>query len=302
MEIALMIEGQNGLNWERWQRIVRVAEDLGFVGLYRSDHFTNPQGPDLDALELWVSLTWLASNTKRIEFGPLVSPASFRHPVWTAKVAAAIDDLSDGRLQLGLGAGWQEREHIHYGFDLLAIPQRMARFQEALDVVTRLLQNDEPVTFNGTYYHLQEATLLPRPHRAGGPPIVIGGGKSILSFAARYAREWNIAFASASKFASLNTLLDELLEKQGRHPGDVRRSLMTRIVFGRNDQEVQQKVQSDGKTAEALRSAGILVGTASEIKVQLKHLSSVGVQRIMLQWLALDDIAGLEAMASSLLL
>lgn len=300
MEIALMIEGQNGLNWERWKRIVLAVEELGFVGLYRSDHFTNPQAPDLDALELWVSLTWLASNTKRIEFGPLVSPVSFRHPVWTAKVATAIDDLSNGRLQLGLGAGWQEREHTHYGFDLLDIPQRKARFQEALEVVTHLLHSDEPVTFNGTYYHLQEATLMPRPQRAGGPPIVIGGGKSILPFAARYASEWNVAFVPVSKFATLNTHLDQLLEKEGRHPRDVRRSLMTMVVFGRDEQEVQHKLQSSGKTAEALQSSGILVGTASEIKAQLDHLSSAGVQRVMLQWLDLDDMAGLEAMAQSI--
>ena len=301
MEIALMIEGQNGLNWERWQRIVRAAEELGFVGLYRSDHLTNPRPPDLDALELWVSLTWLAGNTKRIEFGPLVSPASFRHPVWTAKMATAIDDLSGGRLQLGLGAGWQEREHAHYGFDLLPIPQRIARFQEALDVVTSLLRSDEPVTFNGTYYHLQEATLLPRPHRAGGPPIVIGGGRSILPFAARYASEWNTAFAPASKFAALNTRLDELLEKQGRRPDEVRRSLMTRIIFGLSEQEVQRKVQSGGQTIEALRSTGILVGTGPQIREQLEQLSSVGVQRIMLQWLDLNDIDGLASMAGAVL-
>jgi alkanesulfonate monooxygenase SsuD/methylene tetrahydromethanopterin reductase-like flavin-dependent oxidoreductase (luciferase family) len=110
MELALMIEGQQGLTWKRWQRLARAAEDLGFVGLYRSDHFTDPRPPDRDALELWISLAWLASNTERIEFGPLVSPVSFRHPVITAKMAAAVDDLSNGRLQLGMGAGWQERE------------------------------------------------------------------------------------------------------------------------------------------------------------------------------------------------
>lgn len=109
MEIALMVEGQNGLNWPRWQRIAQAAEDLGFVGLYRSDHYTNASGPDLDSLELWVSLTWLASHTSRIEFGPIVSPVSFRHPTMTARMAAAVDDLSGGRLQLGLGAGWQVR-------------------------------------------------------------------------------------------------------------------------------------------------------------------------------------------------
>ena len=107
VEVAIMIEGQNGLNWPRWKRIVQEVEDLGFVGLYRSDHYTNANPPDKDSLELWVSLTWLASNTKRIQFGPLVSPVSFRQPTMTARMAAAVDDLSDGRLVLGLGAGWQ---------------------------------------------------------------------------------------------------------------------------------------------------------------------------------------------------
>ena len=163
MEAALMLEGQDGLNWLRWQRIAQAVEDLGFAGLYRSDHYTNTQPPDKDSLELWVSLTWLASHTKRIEFGPLVSPVSFRHPTMTARMASAVDDLSDGRLRLGLGAGWQEREHANYGWKLLDIPARFARFEEGLEVVTRLLKSDEPVNFEGAYFPLKEATLLPRP-------------------------------------------------------------------------------------------------------------------------------------------
>src|SRR5512139_1613586 len=114
-----MIEGQDGLNWERWQRIARLVEVGGFSGLFRSDHYTNSEPPDLDSLELWVSLTWLADHTRRIEFGPLVTPVSFRHPTMTARMAAAIDDLSGGRLILGIGAGWQEREHSNYGWELL---------------------------------------------------------------------------------------------------------------------------------------------------------------------------------------
>ncbi|HEX7976515.1 MAG TPA: LLM class flavin-dependent oxidoreductase, partial [Anaerolineales bacterium] len=155
LEVALMVEGQNGLNWPRWQRMAQAAEDLGFAGLYRSDHFTNPDPPDLDSLELWVSLTWLASHTRRIEFGPLVSPVSFRHPTQTARTAAAVDDLSGGRLTLGLGAGWEEREHRNFGWDLLDVPQRFARFEEGLEVVSRLLNSDQPVNFEGKYYHLK---------------------------------------------------------------------------------------------------------------------------------------------------
>ncbi len=120
-EIAIMVEGQMGLNWARWQRIVRAVEDLGFVGLYRSDHFTNPEPPDYDSLELWVSLVWLASHTTRIEFGPLVTPVSFRHPAMTARMASAVDDLSGGRLVLGVGAGWQVREHRDHSYDLCSL-------------------------------------------------------------------------------------------------------------------------------------------------------------------------------------
>ena len=106
LEIAITIEGQNGLTWPRWQRIAAAVEDLGFAGLYRSDHYTNAGPPDKESLELWVSLTWLASHTSRIAFGPLVSPLSFRDPSMPARMAAAVDDLSSGRLILGLGAGW----------------------------------------------------------------------------------------------------------------------------------------------------------------------------------------------------
>ncbi|HET9914732.1 MAG TPA: LLM class flavin-dependent oxidoreductase, partial [Anaerolineales bacterium] len=193
LEIAIMIEGQNGLTWPRWQKIVRLVEDLGFVGLFRSDHFTNSNATDIDSLELWTSLTWLAGNTKRIEFGPLVTPFSFRHPVHTARMASAVDDLSNGRLVLGLGAGWQEREHRLFGFDLLEPEARFNRFKEGMEVVTHLLQSDEPVTLEGQYYQLRGATLLPRPQRPGGPRILIGGNgvRRTLSYVVQYASEWN---------------------------------------------------------------------------------------------------------------
>jgi len=131
LEVAIMNEGQDGISWRRWRRLARAAEDLGFSGLYRSDYFTNPTGPYFDALELWASLTWLVDNTSRIEFGPLVSPVSFRHPVITTWTAAAVDDLSGGRLRLGLGAAWQEREHRTYGFELLNTDRRFARSRRA---------------------------------------------------------------------------------------------------------------------------------------------------------------------------
>ncbi|MFM8595216.1 MAG: LLM class flavin-dependent oxidoreductase, partial [Chloroflexota bacterium] len=157
MEISLMIEGQDGVNWPRWQSLARTVEAAGFTGLYRSDHFTNPDGPLLDALELWTSQTWLASHTERIVFGPVVSPVSFRDPVITAWTAIAIDNLSGGRFRLGLGAGWQEREHAMFGYHLLDTEQRFARFTEALDVIAGLLRSTTPFTFEGEYYAVMDA-------------------------------------------------------------------------------------------------------------------------------------------------
>jgi len=303
LEIAIMIEGQNGLTWSRWQKIVRLVEELGFVGLYRSAHFTNSNAQDLESLELWTSLTWLADHTNRIEFGPLVTPFSFRHPVFTARMASAVDDLSNGRLTLGLGAGWQEREHQLFGFDLLDIKPRFARFEEGMQVVTRLLQSDEPVTFDGHYYQLRGATLLPHPQRRGGPRILIGGDgeKKTLPAVVRYATEWNCVMLLPDVFSQKNALLTEMLSAAGRKPESVRRSMMTGCVFGKDDAALNEKLSARKRSLDELHARGIVAGNSSQVKEQLAVLEAAGVQRIMLQWLELDDLAGLEALAKAVL-
>ena len=302
LEIAIFIEGQNGLNWPRWQRLARKVEELGFVGLFRSDHFTNANPPDKDSLELWVSLTWLASHTDRIEFGPLVSPLSFRHPTFTARMAAAVDDLSGGRLILGLGAGWQEREHNNYGWDLLDINDRFDRFEEGVQVITNLLGSDQPVDFIGKYYNLHEGILLPRPQRSNGPPILIGGNglKRTLPLTARYAQEWNALMTTPDRFSELNHHLDALLIAEGRKPEEVKRSMMAGCIFANDEQQLNQRVAdrtSGDRTFDDLRQRGFIIGTPSQMVDQLNHLAEAGLQRVMLQWIDLDDIDGLETIA-----
>jgi F420-dependent oxidoreductase-like protein len=301
VDIAIMLEGQNGLNWPRWQRIAQEVERLGFAGLYRSDHFTNPQPPDLDSLELWVSLTWLASHTERIEFGPLVAPVSFRNPIIMARMASAIDDLSGGRLFLGMGAGWQEREHNNFGFELGDVPQRFKRFTEALEVTTRLLHSDTPVAFSGEFYQLHDAILLPRPARPGGPRLVIGGNgeRRTLPLAAQYASEWNAVFLPPAKFSELSARLDALLEERGRAPDEVRRTMMTGLAFGRDQTELEQVL--NGRDAEDSQARGMIVGTPDQVVAQLTTLAEAGVQRVMLQWMALDDLDRLAAFAEAVL-
>ena len=302
MDIAIMLEGQHGLNWPRWQRIALAVEELGFAGLYRSDHFTNPEPPDYDSLELWVSLTWLASHTERIEFGPMVSPLSFRNPVFTARMAKDVDNLSGGRLILGVGAGWQEREHTNFGFDLLEVPERFARFEEALQLMTGLLRDPEPTTFHGDYYSVQDAVLLPRPETEGRPPILIGGNgpRRTLPLVAQYADEWNGVYLTAERFAELNARLDELLEQHDRPRSAIRRrSLMTGIAFGRTDAELQRKLGD--RTQEQLLERGALAGTPGAITEQLGKLAEAGVERVLLQWMDLDDLDGLSALAEAVL-
>ncbi len=303
MQVAVTVEGQRGLTWPRWQRIVLAVEELGFAGLYRSDHFLDAQPPDQDSLELWISLTWLACHTRRIEFGPLVTPLSFRHPVHTARMAKDVDDLSGGRLVLGLGAGWGggEREHRSFGFELLPVSERFARFEEGLTIIRQLLRSDRPVTFEGRYYRLENASLLPRPQRAGGPPIMIGGNgpKRVLPLAAKYADEWNAVYRTPVQFAELNGCLDALIAQSGRSPDYVIRSQMKGLVFGADQHELQNRL--NGRTVSELQEGGLVAGVPSQIVDQLCQLAEVGVQKVMLQWTDLDDIAGLEVFANTVL-
>lgn len=303
MEIAIMVEGQNGLTWPRWTRIATAVEELGFAGLYRSDHYTNANPPDIESLELWVSLTWLASHTLRIEFGPLVTPVSFRQPTMTSRMAAAVDDLSGGRLTLGVGAGWQEREHTNYGWDLLNVPERFARFEEGLQIISHLLREDTPLDYDGAYFQLHEAVLLPRPLRSGGLPILIGGNGPLrtLPLAARYADEWNAVYVGPARFAELSRLLDERLASEGRSPDSVRRSLMAGCIFGRDEAELGRRLVGRNRTPAEMHERGVAAGTGEMIADQLAAWAEAGVQRIMLQWLDLDDLAGLEALAGAVL-
>lgn len=299
-EIAIMIEGQDGIDWDRWTTLAREVEALGFDGLFRSDHFTNPEGPRTDSLELWVSLTWLADNTDDLEFGPLVTPSSFRDPVFTARMGKDVDALSDGRLSLGVGAGWQEREHDAFGYDLLSIPERFDRFEESLEVIRSLLRNSDPVSFSGKYYDLDEAQLLPRPE-LGRPPILVGGNgrNRTLPLAAEYADEWNGVFLSPAEFADRNERLDELLESAGRQPDAVRRSMMTRVIFGRNEDHLESVL--DGEDPADLRELGVIVGGESAVCEAIDRLAEAGADRVMLQFLETDDLDRLRGLADAVL-
>jgi F420-dependent oxidoreductase-like protein len=315
--ISLEIEGQMGLTWPRWKRLVAEIEALGFAGLYRSDHFTNAFPPDEDSLELIVALTYLAEHTQRVRFGPLVAPLSFRHPAQLVRQAAALDDLSGGRMILGVGTGWEEREHHLFGFDLGDVPTRLARLEEGLEVITRLLRSDEPVTYEGRFFQLRGATLLPRPQRSGGPPILIGGSglHRTLPLVARYADIWNGQLLTPAEFQERSSRLDILLSEVGRPRHSVRRTLYCWLHFGRTMEELDQALNwrhEDPELAhkpldeviQVLRTAewlNRLVGTPEMLVEQIQAYADAGVEELILDWFDLDNIEALRGFAESIL-
>jgi len=297
-QIGLMIEGQWGLTWERWRRLLRAAEDYGYQCVFRSDHYTIGP-PDQESLETFISLTYAATQTQRIEFGTLVAPTTFRHPAMTARMAAGIDDLSGGRMVLGLGTGWHEREHTQFGIPFFDMKTRFEMLEEALELTTRLYKSDEPIDWVGKHYWLKEALLLPRPQRPGGPPILIGGNgmKKTLPLVAKYADEWNAVHRTVDEVKERNTLLDELLQQNGRKPSDVTRSLMIEVVYGETDEELEAKRAKIDPNDTRNR----LFGTGSAIVDYINQYVEAGVQRVMLMWIDQDDIGGLEKMARDVL-
>src|SRR5262245_59623424 len=191
MEMGLMVEGQHGLDWDRWRRVLRTAERLEFARVFRSDHYFLSADHQQESLDSSLSFAVAAIETERIGFGSLVAPITYRHPVDLARVGAQIQLLSGGRFVLGLGAAWNEAEHRAYGFPFPPVRERFDRLDEAIQVI-RLLWRDEPASFEGRYYRLEGADARPKP---GGkpPPILIGGMGELrtLRLVARFADEWN---------------------------------------------------------------------------------------------------------------
>lgn len=245
LKVSISVEGMQGLTWPLWKRWVAMAEASGFYGLYRSDHFSIGP-PDRDSLECWISMTYLADRSERVQFGPLVSPVTFRDPVLLARQGGNLDDLSNGRFVLGLGAGWNEYEHTMFNYPLGDMEERFARFEEALQVISRLLRSEEPVSFEGQFYKLHEATLLPRPERPNGPPIMIGGSgpRRTARLVARYADIWNAHGLSPETLQERNRNLDDLLVAEGRRPQDVKRTMAAFCFFGHTAEALERRLQA----------------------------------------------------------
>ncbi len=314
VQLSIAAEGLFGLTWPQWKRLVCTVEDLGFHGLYLSDHFILPEPPDYPSLEVMVALAWAADHTARVKLGQRVSPVSFRDPVMLARQSAALDDLSDGRMSLGLGAGWMEREHAMFGYELGDIPERFARFEEALEVITRLLNSDEPVSFEGRYYQLRDAVLSP-PQRPGGPPIAIGGSgpQRTLPLVARFADSWNAPSMTPEQLAERSALLDAKIIEAGRRPDEVERVCNIPFVCWRTESELNRRLQtirrfgsqwrdaSDEQLVTWLRTFPAILGTPEQVVEQIRQYEAVGISEIEVKWSDPDDIDGLALIATEVL-
>jgi len=306
-----MLEGQEGLTWERWFAIADRVESLGLESLSRSDHFFSLMGhPERPALECWTSLTALAQRTQRIRFGPLVSPMTFRHPALLARMAAAVDLLSNGRLVVGLGAGWNDAEHQAFGIALPPLKERFDRLEEGIAVI-KALWSGGPVDLEGRYYPLRRAAAYPRPLQRPAPPVLIGGDGEIrlLRIVARDADEWNSHAPGPDVYKVKRAKLEEHCRAVGRNPDAIHRSWMGGILIGRDAREVAEKgrwmqsflsglsgVRPDVAPDE-LRRRSWIVGTPDQVASQLEAWSALRIERVMFQWYNLDDLDGLGLLA-----
>ncbi len=309
MRVGIMIEGQEGLTWERWWRLAQAAEDLGYESLCRSDHLTGLGGESRrPSLETWVSLTALATRTRRIRFGPMVSPLTFYHPAILAKMAAAIDALSGGRFDLGIGAGWNEHEHATFGVPFPPLKERMDRLECGARVI-RALEAPEPVTLDQPYYPLKKAESFPRPPK-GRLRLVVGGRgeKRTLRIVAEVADEWNVTRLDVEGYRAKRQVLAEHCKAVKRDPETIARSLMIPLAIGRDAAEVDRRVANaraifpalpDGQAA--WRAAGFLAGTPAQVVEDLKRWDGAGMQRVLLQMLDQEDIGALELFAREVL-
>jgi F420-dependent oxidoreductase-like protein len=294
VRLALMIEGQEGVTWEDWVALADACEEHGVDALFRSDHYISGFDESRPVLDAWATICGLAARTTRLQLGTLVSPVTFRPPSLLARNAATADEISGGRVVLGMGAGWMEREHEAYGFEFPPVPERISRFGEQLEIVHDLFRRDM-VDFDGKHYRLQNAPGLARPEL----PILVGGSAKpgTADPAVHFADEYNCIFGTFDDARERKQRLDAACERGGRDPATLRYSLMAPIVVGRDDREVQQSAQRigerfgrDPKTVLERYANSGPVGTVEQAIEKLKEIEELGFERVMLQHLAHRDL------------
>jgi F420-dependent oxidoreductase-like protein len=310
MQLCLMIEGQEGVSWPEWVALAKACEQHGVRTLFRSDHYQNLDGqhPERGSLDAWATVCGLAALTSTLRLGTLVSPATFRHPSNLAKLVTSADHISGGRIELGLGAGWHEREHAAYGFSFPTTSERVDVLEEQLQIV--LGNWDEgPFSFQGRHYRLDRLDAQPKPVQRPHPPLIMGGsaGPRSTALAARFADEYNTAFPTLEDVRARRQRIVEACSNAGREP--IPFSVMTSLLAGADQRELRdraarllQRIGSGGDAEGFLANppGGWLVGTVEQAAEQLAGLRDVGVSRVMCQQLLHDDLDAVALLGEQL--
>jgi F420-dependent oxidoreductase-like protein len=302
-DLRIFIEPQQGASYDDILGVAAAAEQLGFGAFFRSDHYlkmggvTGLPGPS----DAWTTLAGLARDTSSIRLGTLVTSATFRLPGPLAITVAGVDQMSDGRVELGLGAGWYETEHTAYGIAFPDVRTRFDRLEEQLAIITGLWSTPEGETysFGGTQYVLADSPALPKPAQAGGPPIIVGGKGPTRTpeLAARYAAEFNFAFAPVEAFTEQRDRVIAACEKIDRDPVTMVWSTAVVVCAAADEVGVVRRAAAIGREPDELRRNGA-AGTIDETAATLRRWIDAGVDRIYLQILDLADLEHLDVLAT----
>jgi F420-dependent oxidoreductase-like protein len=305
-----MVEGQQGVRWSDWLALAEACERLGFEGLFRSDHYFSARGVSgRGSTDAWTLLAALASRTSRIRLGTLVSPVTFRFPGLLAKAATTVDEISGGRVEIGMGAGWWQEEHEQFGFPFHDVEGRWQRLEEQVPIVHGLLTEDR-FSFEGRHYRLRDAEMLPRPVQRPHIPLILGGstvGPRMQRLIGRYADEFNTVGGTPDQVAERFRRARAGVEAEGRDPAALVTSLMTWFFVGRTEEGYVQKVRRahsldpNGPSFDEYRAEAevdFIVGSTDRAVARLHEYEEAGVQRIFLNHELYDDLEMLELVAS----
>ena len=284
-----MIEGQEGVTWPEWLALAQACEAHGIPALFRSDHHLNlSEVAGRGSLDAWATISALAGHTTTLRLGTLVSPVTFRHPSAVAKLVTAADHVSGGRVELGLGAGWHEREHAAYGFPFPPLRVRMDMLEEQLEIVHGHWRPG-PFSFAGEHYRLEALDAEPKPVQQPHPPLLMGGqaGPRGAALAARWADEYNAPGGSLEDVVAMKARVDAACETAGREP--IPFSLMTGVLVGRDRGELAERVRLLAERGEEPAEDSI-TGTLDEVAEQLAAFRDAGLARVMCQHLLHTDL------------
>ncbi|HEV7614725.1 MAG TPA: TIGR03560 family F420-dependent LLM class oxidoreductase [Solirubrobacterales bacterium] len=312
MEVCLMIEGQEDVTWEDWQAIAAACEEHGVGTLFRSDHYLSVDDRrERGSLDAWTTIAALAAVTETLRLGTLVSPATFRHPAVLAKSVVTADHVSGGRVELGIGAGWWDREHEAFGIDLPPVGPRLDALEEQLELIGRYW-GEGPFNYEGRHYTAVNLDALPKPVQKPRPPLILGGsgGPRSLRLAAAFADEYNTVMSTVAEIADVRERLDQACEAADRDPASLPLSMMTGWLVGADRDDLRNRAarlarwkgqeESGAAFLEGVRESTI-AGTVPEAVGQLQALEDAGLARIMGQHLLHRDLDAIELMGQEVI-